>query len=153
MLIFCIGRLKSRSNRHKKYTDAINDLRFNCFPKMVYSSTIQTGVIFLATGLFKTIGLQWLGYAGAAKSETLIPSLIIYLGTLATRLFTKILKNTRTPPLFSIFFMSLFEVVGHFLTMKGLFIVGSGLYQVVYSSLVVFTAIIGRLWLKKKCLP
>lgn len=89
--------------------------------------------IFLSTGVFQTIGCQWLYYQGAAHSFSFLTVAATYFGMMLVYFLpTETEKKnyealTLKPfPTKAIFVISLFDFVGNLCTTVGLFLIGSG---------------------------
>jgi len=132
--------------------------------RSVTSSTLFSQFIFLSTGIITTIGYQYLLYKGAADKTSLLPVAANYYGT-ALALFlpeekTPIVISAQHPKLIipktnwnfhaRVFLISIFEILGNVFSILGIIYAGSGVFQVIYSSLVIFTAIWARIFLRKK---
>ncbi|KAJ3116538.1 hypothetical protein HDU96_009426 [Phlyctochytrium bullatum] len=138
-------------------------------------------LLFLVTGMAGTLGAQWLKYQGAADSISFLTLLAQYLGmflvvflppskslspsTAAARTgpFAFILRHVdmvkdqmdALGPVShkGVMWVSAFDVFGNMILAAGLFLTGSGLYMVIYSSIIVFTALGNRLLLAKIISP
>lgn len=119
------------------------------------SPVLYHQVLFVLTGVLSTIGYQWIFYQGAGGGGfsmiTVLPS---YIGMIFPLLkpsnrnrFLSLDHPKSTHKL--IFTASTCDITGSMLTAVGLFYCGSGLYQVLYSSVIVFTALIARIFLSK----
>ncbi|KAJ3054286.1 hypothetical protein HK097_002168 [Rhizophlyctis rosea] len=114
-------------------------------------------LVFLVTGLISTLGAQWLHYRGAAESRSMLPVLATYLGMAAVALLPsdKHSRSYKPDPnepkrgYLTIFGVSTLDVLGNVILMVGMFYVGSGLYQVIYSSVIVFTALLSKCFLRR----
>ena len=90
-------------------------------------------ISFLLTGIFTTIVNQIIFYNGIGDPSTGFLSLPTYLGMLAV----VVMPIARTPsavPQYRIMGSATIDVSAHVLCMLGLQVVGSGVYQVLYSS-------------------
>ncbi|KAJ3218344.1 hypothetical protein HK099_005098 [Clydaea vesicula] len=134
--------------------------------------------IFLLTGLISTLGAQWLNYRKAADSRSLLTVLCTYLGmilivflpldsntphkapfplknmgssTLQQKEEKKELSNYKSEINHTgVISVALLDVFGQIVLTVGLFYIGSGLYQVIYSSVIVFASVYNRVFLKRK---
>ncbi|KAI8814713.1 hypothetical protein BJ742DRAFT_784079 [Cladochytrium replicatum] len=132
-------------------------------------------VLFLITGLFTTLATQWLFYMNAADSASMLTVLTTYIGMVAIALVpSRMVEHHRkheddhipiagishgqkrtwwdewgNVPHSSMFVIAVIDVFGNLVLTVGLFYVGSGLYQVIYSSVIVFTALMARVFLKR----
>ncbi|KAI9345596.1 hypothetical protein BDR26DRAFT_818175 [Obelidium mucronatum] len=131
-------------------------------------------LLFLGTGVVSTLGAQWVKYRGAANSWSFLTSLCYFLGmflvvalpppqTLQQNMALKPKEDGFANSLFHRFkshldrygkvtvkgtaFISVLEVVGNLILVAGMYLTGSGLMIVIYSSIVVFTAVFSRLLL------
>uniref|UniRef100_A0A7S0HS69 EamA domain-containing protein n=1 Tax=Hanusia phi TaxID=3032 RepID=A0A7S0HS69_9CRYP len=114
-----------------------------------YLITICHQIIFLATGIFTTICNQHIFYQGGAEPSTMLLSFPTYAGMFLVVL----LPISRKPAYISqrkVFFSAMFDVGSNVLCMLGLQIVGSGVFQVLYASVVCFNAILSRFFLGKR---
>ncbi|KAJ3416900.1 hypothetical protein HDV05_007958 [Chytridiales sp. JEL 0842] len=130
--------------------------------------------VFLLTGMVSTLGAQWLKYQGAADSRSFLTVWAIYAGMFLA-LFTPpswTLSPTRKQVTLStlgswreikevmdsmgpishkaIAATAALDVVGNLILAAGLFLTGSGLYMVIYSSIIVFTALGNRCFLGRR---
>ncbi|KAI8924989.1 hypothetical protein BC831DRAFT_462799 [Entophlyctis helioformis] len=132
-------------------------------------------LVFLATGLFSTLGSQSLYYRGAADARSMLTILTTYLGMALVFLIPpsehkqpkhqqhqqqqQQLPSSRSrvrnhdladnPAHSTVLWLSALDVLGSLALTIGLFLVGSGIYQVVYSSVIVFTAIFNLLLMRR----
>ena len=105
-------------------------------------------VSFLATGIFTTIINQIIFYHSFVDPSTGFLSLPTYLGMFIVVL----LPVGRTPcaiPPIRVAGLAAIDVLGHMLCVLGMQVVGSGVYQVLYSSVVCFTALFSTFILGK----
>ncbi|KAJ3227819.1 hypothetical protein HK099_000073 [Clydaea vesicula] len=142
----------------------------NSFQKVLFHQ-----FIFLFTGLISTLGAQWLNYRKAADSRSLLTVLCTYLGMIlivflplessenykSTQISLKNLSSpeekTKSLPLprksginhTGVIAVALLDVFGQIILTVGLFYIGSGLYQVIYSSVIVFASVYNRIFLKR----
>lgn len=111
--------------------------------------------LFVTTGTIITLGYQWIFYAGAGGRGlamiTVLPSYIGMCMPLAQpAVFRRFLSSSYPMQVHLIvIFASVLDIAGGLLTAVGLFMTGSGIYQVLYSSVVVFTALVARIVLHK----
>ena len=127
-------------------------------------------VIFLFTGLLSTLISQWLSYKKAADSWSLLTVLATYVG-MAAIYFTSDYSDSAdfielenidveedSSPKTSLLILidhqqialvSTLDVLGNIILTVGLFYVGSGMYQIIYSSIIGWTAINNRVFLKR----
>lgn len=146
-------------------------------------------IVFLATGLFQTLSIQWLYYHGAADGFSLLTVSTTFFGMLCisclstlrnkllgdssdSRLLISLpnrskdydlmekserrdkkvpqaLMKKNPPSTFAIACTALIDFLGCVFCTFGLFFVGSGSYQIIYSSVILFTALFSRLFLKR----
>ena len=105
-------------------------------------------ISFLLTGIFSTIMNQVIFYQGVGDPSTGFISLPTYLGMLSVL----ILPVSRTPSAiqqWKIAGSASADVCANALCVLGLQVVGSGVYQVLYSSVVCFTALFSTCLLGK----
>ena len=107
--------------------------------------------LFLITGILSTICAQIVTYHGGAHPQSLMLSWPSYLGMLIVGLLP--VKgpgssggNTSRK---HILLCAATNVIANICCMAGLQIIGSGIYQVLYSSVIVFTALLSRTFLGK----
>ena len=111
-------------------------------------------IFFVLTGVCSTIGYQWLFYQGAGGGGlsmiTVLPSYIGMIFPLFKPSIRKRFAFVHHPKSTHKLVISacICDILGSILTAIGLFYTGSGLYQVLYSSVVVFTALISRVFLQ-----
>lgn len=111
-------------------------------------------ILFVLSGVLSTIGYQWLYYQGAGGGGfsmiTVLPSYIGMILPLLTPSNRKQFVHLNHPKSTHkmIIAACVCDILGSMLTAIGLFYCGSGLYQVLYSSVIVFTAVISRIFLK-----
>ncbi|KAJ3122214.1 hypothetical protein HK098_003014 [Nowakowskiella sp. JEL0407] len=135
--------------------------------------------LFLGTGLVSTLGAQSLFYKGAADAQSMLTILSTYVGMVAIALIPvqngKKSRNSAYSPLLTedslmeelaeprseppfvsdniphkaMITVALLDVFATIVLTIGLFFVGSGLYQVIYSSVIVFTALQSRVFLNR----
>lgn len=117
-------------------------------------------VWFLLSGVFQTLLVQQLSYVHAADAWTQFPVLLQFVGMAMCWFFAKatplspkdaqhetivpILGGIRLSAVRTIGCLTLIDVIGATFSLLGVISAGSGLYQVVYSSLLVFAAILRR---------
>jgi drug/metabolite transporter (DMT)-like permease len=110
---------------------------------------------FVATGVLSTLGYQWLYYQGAGGGGmAMTSSLPNYIGMLLALGSPKVRRNFLNSDypdrgIKQIMITSLIDVIGSALTGFGLFYTGSGVYQIIYSSVVIFTALLSKFIIKK----
>ena len=90
-------------------------------------------VSFLLTGIFTTIVNQLIFYNGVGDPSTGFLSLPTYLGMLSVAMMP-IARTPSSVPQYKIMGSATIDVSAHVLCMLGLQVVGSGVYQVLYSS-------------------
>ena len=119
-------------------------------------SVVVNEALFVATGVVITIGYQWLFYQGAGGGGIAMTSVLPnYLGMLLALAFPAIRTNFISSLKHSsggqlvIMCACFADVLGSFCTAIGLFYTGSGIYQVLYSSVVIFTALLSRFLTQK----
>ncbi|TPX72702.1 hypothetical protein SpCBS45565_g00014 [Spizellomyces sp. 'palustris'] len=108
--------------------------------------------VFLATGLISTLGGQWLHYKGAADGRSMLTILATYIGMVTIHLLPEANSQRRSEPTIahkSVLCVAFMDVLGNVVLTIGQFSVGSGLFQVIYASMVVFTAFLSRIFLKR----
>ncbi|KAI8852898.1 hypothetical protein BC829DRAFT_47861 [Chytridium lagenaria] len=121
--------------------------------------------LFLITGMANTLGAQWLKYQHAAEALSFLTLLSQYLGMFLVVLLPTPVPVKSTGNLVErvkermgafgevsrggVMAVAAFDVVGNMVLAAGLFLTGSGLYMVIYSSIIVFTALGNRVLLKK----
>ncbi|KAI9101083.1 hypothetical protein DFS34DRAFT_591985 [Phlyctochytrium arcticum] len=112
--------------------------------------------IFLVTGLLSTLGMQWLNYRNAADAKSMLTVLATYIGMVAVFLVpssgakVKVNSAESTVSHKGVLFVAFLDVLGNVVLTAGQFAVGSGLFQVIYASMVVFTAVFSRCFLNKR---
>eukprot|EP00761_Pharyngomonas_kirbyi_P014960 gb/GECH01014991.1/.p1 GENE.gb/GECH01014991.1/~~gb/GECH01014991.1/.p1 ORF type:complete len:347 (+),score=22.07 gb/GECH01014991.1/:1-1041(+) len=120
---------------------------------MFQPANILQAVIFTATGVYTTIGSQLLFNNGITDPRTLLLPLTTYLGHflmgmipgLSPSLDSESTNHKNESKSHKLVFLSCaLDLSAHILCMAGMSLCGSGLYQVIYSSLVVFTAILSK---------
>ncbi|KAL0082685.1 hypothetical protein J3Q64DRAFT_1752680 [Phycomyces blakesleeanus] len=135
-------------------------------------------LLFLLTGLFTTLGIQWLFYKGAATGDSYLVQLAQYLGMVMVGLLIPFMVRNRSKgyssvpddavneaediqmnpmhpeereklghvegpvPHRSIMKLAVLDVVANFCVTLGFAVIGSGMYQVIYSSVVIWCAIL-----------
>jgi len=124
--------------------------------------TLLYQFIYLATGCLSTMITQYLFYAGAAEKKTYLTVLAQYFA-MTLSVFIPVKDNSKKPkvPFFSkpthikkqIIIISLIDIFANVISTFGMFLIGSGIYQVIHSAIVVFTAILSRIFLKKRFTP
>eukprot|EP00033_Pygsuia_biforma_P002881 GCRY01003178.1.p1 GENE.GCRY01003178.1~~GCRY01003178.1.p1 ORF type:complete len:410 (-),score=65.51 GCRY01003178.1:37-1266(-) len=114
--------------------------------------------VFLGTGVFTTLGNQYVAYNGAGGKESLLISASIYYGMALVNFLPKKVgeKNDGVTSLEGnkvmqkdMLLMTVLDVCGNVCSAVGLVLAGSGLYQTLYSSMVVFSAIVSRIVMKR----
>eukprot|EP01122_Echinamoeba_exundans_P002858 TRINITY_DN12853_c0_g1_i1.p1 TRINITY_DN12853_c0_g1~~TRINITY_DN12853_c0_g1_i1.p1 ORF type:complete len:365 (+),score=48.09 TRINITY_DN12853_c0_g1_i1:82-1176(+) len=114
--------------------------------------TIFFQALFLLTGVITTLGNQFSFYQGGAEKSTLIPVFFNFLGIALGGLIPlpeAYINNKHSLPHLRLCMIGLIDVLGNMLCLIGLIMVGSGTYQVIYSSVVLFTAFFARMFLSK----
>jgi len=109
--------------------------------------------IFLGTGIFSTLGNQLVYYHGAGRSETLFPAAATFIGMCCAIFFPKEEQKDECPshvPYVTILCMGLLEFFGCVFSLIGLNCAGSGIFQVVYASIVIWIALMSKWFLKKQ---
>ncbi|KAK9763599.1 hypothetical protein K7432_009573 [Basidiobolus ranarum] len=114
--------------------------------------------IFLLTGVFQTLSTQWLFYQGAADKLSFLTIGANYIGMVLVNYIVprqeKSRPVTNSPfPWLSVLWVAFFDFFANVFATAGLFLVGSGVFQVIYSSVVVFTALLSRVFLKRNLSP
>ncbi|KAJ3004276.1 UNVERIFIED_CONTAM: hypothetical protein HDU68_005199 [Siphonaria sp. JEL0065] len=125
-------------------------------------------LLFLVTGIISTLGAQWMKYRGASNSWSFLTTLCYFLGMFLVVALPPPNSLQRQPiqpakgvvPQIKAHFdrygpvsvkgtamISVLEVGGQLLLVAGMYLTGSGLMIVIYSSIVVFTAVFSRLFL------
>ncbi|ORX78522.1 hypothetical protein BCR32DRAFT_295010 [Anaeromyces robustus] len=115
--------------------------------------------IYLATGCLSTMITQYLFYAGAAEKKTYLTVLAQYFA-MTLSIFIPIKDDSKkakvsffSKPMHikrNIVIISLIDIFANVISTFGMFLIGSGIYQVIHSAIVVFTAILSRTFLKKQ---
>ncbi|KAJ3187131.1 hypothetical protein HDU85_007169 [Gaertneriomyces sp. JEL0708] len=125
-------------------------------PKASSLRVLWNQAIFLATGFFTTLVTQWLHYRGAANSYSLMTVLTTYLGMVAVYFLPAQASDHATDRNIEskiahkgVCTVAVLDVLGMAILTVGQFVVGSGLYQVIYASLIVFNAVLGRWFLRR----
>ncbi|RKP02768.1 hypothetical protein CXG81DRAFT_24556 [Caulochytrium protostelioides] len=127
------------------------------------SGVLIAQAVFLATGLISTLGTQYLFYLHAADARSLLTVLTTYLGMALVGLLPdpdapaaapgdpppRPARTDHTP----VRLVAVLDVLGNTVLTVGLFFIGSGLYQVLYASVIVFTAVMARVGLGKRLAP
>jgi len=124
--------------------------------------TLVYQFIYLATGCLSTMITQYLFYAGAAEKKTYLTVLAQYFAmTLSVVIPVK--EDSKKPKVSffkkpghikkNIIIISLIDIFANVISTFGMFIIGSGIYQVIHSAIVVFTALFSRFFLKKQFTP
>lgn len=130
-----------------------------------------TKIVFVLTGVAQTLLAQVAFYAGGAAPSSLLPVAANYFGcflsllipqhevakekeSIETDVFSRSRCGTMVPavtPLAGRFIagLAVLDFVGHTLSILGLMSAGSGTYQVIYSTVVVFAAVWSQLILKR----
>jgi len=117
------------------------------FKKVLFMQTL-----FLLTGVFSTLSLQLAHYQGAAGSDTLLPAAATFLGMCLAFFSPKEEskeENGGPLPVTRVLIMGSLEFFGCAFSIVGLNLSGSGIYQVVYSSIVIWIALMSKWFLKK----
>ncbi|KAI8838739.1 hypothetical protein BJ741DRAFT_600479 [Chytriomyces cf. hyalinus JEL632] len=135
-------------------------------------------LLFLATGMLSTLGAQWVKYRGAANALSFVTSLCQFIGMILVAALPPTKTYTDHQPDASCLhpnlsclapfmsylrvygpanirgaaFISVLEVAGNLILVAGMFLTGSGLFMVIYSSIVVFTALFSRMLLPGRSL-
>ncbi|KAI8593013.1 hypothetical protein BDZ88DRAFT_405206 [Geranomyces variabilis] len=132
-------------------------------PPSVQSTVLYNQAVFLVTGLFSTLGQQWLHYQGAADARSMLTILVTYLGMSAVYVLPdpSKLNRPRSPTILAeskgpkkrAALIAVMDVGGNLVLTAGSFIVGSGLYQVIYASIVGITAIFSYAFLGRNLTP
>lgn len=106
-------------------------------------------LIFLVTGIFQTIGSQWLYYQGAAHNFSFFTVAASYLGMAAVYFFPTITSSAPSTrrlsknklkydplveskdkfPYLTVLSISLMDFIGNLFVTMGLFIIGSGVFK------------------------
>ncbi|KXS16297.1 hypothetical protein M427DRAFT_31447 [Gonapodya prolifera JEL478] len=111
---------------------------------MAVTLTHQTSV--LLTGVFSTLKSQWLYNAGAAAFKSLLTVSCTYVGMalahFVPRRAAEEVERSPTQLTPRPNQKTLLDITANALLTIGVFLIGSGLYQVVYSSIVAFTALL-----------
>lgn len=113
--------------------------------------TLQTWfhrISFLLTGIFTTIVNQVIFYHGVGDPATGMLSLPTYLGMLSV-LVMPVSRTPCTVPQWKFAGVATVDVLSAVLCILGMQVVGSGVYQVLYSSVVCFTAFFSTCFLRK----
>jgi len=121
--------------------------------------TLVYQFIYLATGCLSTILTQYLFYAGAAEKKTYLTVLAQYFA-MTLSIFIPINDSSKKAKVSffakpahikkNIIIISLIDIFANVISTFGMFLIGSGIYQVIHSAIVVFTAILSRVFLNKK---
>jgi len=129
------------------------------FPNLI-SYTQFHQILFVLTGVFSTCGNQFVYYQGAADKGTLFPVLAIYIGMVPVSYITLREEgnniensqgggfNKKKIYYKNAFIISLFDFIANVFCIIGLVYAGSGIYQVIYSAVTVFSALLRRIFLK-----
>jgi len=105
-------------------------------------------ILFLGTGLFTTLSAQWLWYAGAANEHLLLSIWVAYLGMALVSDNSGYVADANTSKvLYGIAAIDMFALI---CGTVGMLYIGSGIYQVIHSSVIVFTALLTRLTNKSR---
>jgi len=122
------------------------------------------GIFFVVTGIAMTMLQQPLFYQGAAGKTTLLPTLVAYMGV-ALNIFLPLLgvtdptkgrqeKKDTAQPHKTVYLYGLvlgvIDVLGTTSAFIALAYIGSGMFQVLYSAITIFTALLSRIVLDKK---
>eukprot|EP00163_Fabomonas_tropica_P032510 TRINITY_DN8200_c0_g1_i3.p1 TRINITY_DN8200_c0_g1~~TRINITY_DN8200_c0_g1_i3.p1 ORF type:complete len:402 (+),score=76.77 TRINITY_DN8200_c0_g1_i3:260-1465(+) len=128
-------------------------------------------VLFVLSGIFYTIGVQVMSYNGISSPITLIGSLPGYLGMFLVKFYGQWAEAQRrgghaaaaaapgdqaaspapsAVPTKILVFLVVLDVLANALGVMGLMLCGSGIFQVVHSSVVVFAAIFGKIFLGRQ---
>ncbi|CAJ0827598.1 2739_t:CDS:2 [Entrophospora sp. SA101] len=111
-------------------------------------------VLFLFTGLLQTLGTQYLYYQKATSGASFLTNLVQYIGMAAVGLL--LLPNwleNRSREYINykyIIAATLLDLIANFAITIGFFYIGSGMYQVIYSSVVIWCAILSFFLLGRK---
>mmetsp|Transcript_62490 Transcript_62490/g.129809 ORF Transcript_62490/g.129809 Transcript_62490/m.129809 type:complete len:404 (+) Transcript_62490:222-1433(+) len=105
--------------------------------------------LFLLTGIVSTICNQLVFYQGASQPRTLMLSAPTYVGMLLVFLLPVQRRSTTSTSSLSVFGCATMDVFSNISCMVGLQFVGSGIFQVLYASVVCFTAILSKACLGK----
>lgn len=142
---------------------------------MSYEGRLAFQGCFLVSSIFQTIAVQWLYYHGAVDGSTMLTVEVLYLSMfllgsaviLFKRFGGRVIKRTveysrgttaaegfseaaeGSCPWYIMATIGLIEFCASACCTFGLFHVGSGIYQVIYASLTIFTALFSRVALKK----
>jgi drug/metabolite transporter (DMT)-like permease len=121
--------------------------------------TLVYQFIYLATGCLSTMITQYLFYAGAAEKKTYLTVLAQYFA-MTLSVFIPVNDNSKKAKVSffakpahikkNIIIISLIDIFANVISTFGMFLIGSGIYQVIHSAIVVFTAILSRIFLNKK---
>jgi len=117
-------------------------------PSQAYS--LMHAVLFLATGVCSTICNQMVFYHGASQPKTMLLSCPTYLGMVLVALLP--VPRSQGPSATSsqaILGCASADVFANVSCMVGLQFVGSGIFQVLYASVVCFTALLSKAFLGK----
>jgi drug/metabolite transporter (DMT)-like permease len=124
--------------------------------------TLVYQFIYLATGCLSTMITQYLFYAGAAEKKTYFTVLAQYFA-MTLSVFIPVKDNSKKAKVpfiakpthikYTIIIISLIDIFANIISTYGMFLIGSGIYQVIHSAVVVFTALFSRFFLKKQFTP
>ncbi|RUS33912.1 hypothetical protein BC938DRAFT_483289 [Jimgerdemannia flammicorona] len=165
---------------------SLSSLPFTQSPLYIFAHQF----FYILTGLFQTLGAQWLYYQGAASGKAFTTSTAQYFGMACIGLFLPCMgrstfgknfeyvnlptiNDTKAePPVFvpdqksarskhtpapmnhrALIRLASLDVVANFLVTVGFFYVGSGMYQVIYSSVVIWCAILSYFFMGRKLAP
>jgi drug/metabolite transporter (DMT)-like permease len=112
-------------------------------------------ILYVGTGVASTLLVQALQYQGAADPRTLFTLLAHVAGSTLILLYKLFVKKHEESLFDSKTFktasrIGFVEVVGYFFSFLGVQYAGSGVYQIIYSSIVIFVAVMSRIFLGKK---
>jgi len=109
--------------------------------------------LFLFTGIFSTLGNQLVYYNGAGDNRSLLPAAATFFG-MCCAIFVprEELKEDSyyIVPYGKIILMGFLEFFGCVFAMLGLNCAGSGVFQVVYASIVIWIALLSKWFLNKR---
>eukprot|EP01090_Pellita_catalonica_P021523 TRINITY_DN8085_c0_g1_i5.p1 TRINITY_DN8085_c0_g1~~TRINITY_DN8085_c0_g1_i5.p1 ORF type:complete len:393 (-),score=24.87 TRINITY_DN8085_c0_g1_i5:339-1517(-) len=136
---------------------------------------IVVQVVFLVTGVFQTIGNQSVYYQGAGDKRALLGVLAKAFGMVLAVLIPKEKRSEKPQPRqqagssglpitaqqqrkaspaykirLKLSLIALIDCLAQVIEMLGIIMAGSGLFQVVYSSVVIFTALLSRVMLQRQ---
>lgn len=114
--------------------------------------------VYLLTGVLQTIVYQILVYHGAGEKTTMLPLLARFLGVASAVMLPKDQQGVKHPKKDTqwtihtytlLLFFACLNLTATVLMLTALFYSGSGLFQVVYASGIITTAIVSWIWTKK----